>query len=196
MKDLYLSGGSFYGIQEVFSRVKGVVDTKAGYANSSMENPTKDDVDKGLAGAVECVKVTYDPKKIDIASLLALFFTIINPYTDGIQGKYKGPQYRSGIYYTSQEDTIQISYYMAFMANKGVRHQMTDNSFVINQYEGEGGRRPPIRTEAKELINFFEAPAEEQHYLRRNLTAYTPINIQLLEQVGAIEKIQEELESE
>ena len=56
MKDLYLSGGSFYGIQEVFSRVKGVVDTKAGYANSSMENPTKDDVDKGLAGAVECVK--------------------------------------------------------------------------------------------------------------------------------------------
>ena len=95
-KDLYLAGGSFHGLQEVFSRIYGVVDTQAGYANSRIEAPTKEQVADGSAEAVECVKVTYNPKKIDIGMLLNVFFTIINPYTDGIQGKYVGPQYQIG----------------------------------------------------------------------------------------------------
>ena len=72
-KDLYLAGGSFHGLQEVFSRIYGVVDTKAGYANSRIEAPTKEQVADGSAEAVECVKVTYNPKKIDIGMLLNVF---------------------------------------------------------------------------------------------------------------------------
>ena len=120
-KDLYLAGGSFHGLQEVFSRIYGVVDTQAGYANSCIEAPTKEQVADGSAEAVECVKVTYNPKKIDIGMLLNVFFTIINPYTDGIQGKYVGPQYRSGIYYTSKEDVPQISYFLVFLQNRSPR---------------------------------------------------------------------------
>ena len=114
VKDLYLAGGPYYGVQEVFSRIKGVVETTAGFANSSVPNPRKEDVENGKVQAVECVKVTYNPKKIDIGTLLSVFFTIVNPYTDGIQGKCTGPHYRTGIYYVSGEDTPQITYYMAY----------------------------------------------------------------------------------
>ena len=185
-KDLYLAGGSFHGLQEVFSRIYGVVDTQAGYANSCIEAPTKEQVADGSAEAVECVKVTYNPKKIDIGMLLNVFFTIINPYTDGIQGKYVGPQYRSGIYYTSKEDVPQISYFLVFLQNRGIAHQMTDNALVVNEFEGEGKVRPKVRTEMKELVNFYPAIEEEQHYLRSHPDAYTPIDIHLLEELKII----------
>lgn len=95
-KDLYLAGGSFHGLQEVFSRIYGVVDTQAGYANSCIKAPTKEQVADGSAEAVECVKVTYNPKKIDIGMLLNVFFTIINPYTDGIQGNMSARSTEAG----------------------------------------------------------------------------------------------------
>lgn len=184
MKELYLAGGPYYGLQEVFSRVKGVVDTRAGYANSVIENPTKDDVVSGRAQAVECVKVVYNPKKIDISALLSVFFTVINPYTDGIQGKCEGPHYRTGVYFTSGEDSMQLGYYMSYMANRGNPRQMTENSFVFNEFEGKQRARPPVRTECKRLENFYEAPEEEQFYLRSHPDTYSPIDIRLLEESG------------
>lgn len=189
MKDLYLAGGSYYGIQEVFSRIKGVTATVAGYANSQIENPKKEDVHSGKAGAVECVKVTYNPKKIDIGSLLSVFFTIINPYTDGIQGKCVGKHYRTGVYYTSAEDIPQITYYMAYINCRGQSRPMSEACLIFNEYENEKNFRPPIRTEAKRLENFYEAPEEEQYYLRKNPETYTPINISLLEESGTLEKV-------
>lgn len=189
-KDLYLAGGSYYGLQEVFSRVYGVVKTEVGYANSNVENPTRVMVEGGEADAKECVKVTYNPKKIDIGMLLNVFFTIINPYTDGIQGKYVGPQYRSGVYYTSKEDVPQISYYLVFLQNRGVSKQVTDSALVVNEFEGEGKVRPKVRTEMGELKNFYAAPEEEQYYLRSYPDTYTPIDIGLLEKLKIIQSVQ------
>lgn len=187
-KDLYLAGGSYYGLQEVFSRVYGVVKTEVGYANSNVENPTRVMVEGGDADAKECVKVTYNPKKIDIGMLLNVFFTIINPYTDGIQGKYVGPQYRSGVYYTSKEDVPQISYYLVFLQNRGVSKQVTDSALVVNEFEGEGKVRPKVRTEMGELKNFYAAPEEEQYYLRSHPDTYTPIDIRLLKKLKIIQE--------
>ena len=167
MKELYLAGGPYYGLQEVFSRVKGVARVRAGFANCSSDSPSKEDIYSGKVEGRECIQVIYNPKKIDIVSLLSLFFTIINPYTDGIQGKAEGPQFRSGVYYTSPEDTMQISYYLTFL-------------------------RPPIRTEMKRLENFYEAPEEEQFYLRKHPGTYTPIHIDLLEELGTIGKAENE----
>ena len=155
MKDLYLAGGPYYGVQEVFSRIKGVVETTAGFANSSVPNPRKEDVENGKVQAVECVKVTYNPKKIDIGTLLSVFFTIVNPYTDGIQGKCTGPHYRTGIYYVSGEDTPQITYYMAYYQNRGNSRPVSESCLVFNEYENEKNIRPPIRTEARRLENFY-----------------------------------------
>lgn len=189
MKELYLAGGPYYGLQEVFSRVKGVARVEAGFANCSAPNPSKDDIYSGKVEGRECIRVIYNPKKIDIVSLLSLFFTIINPHTDGIQGKAVGPQFRSGVYYTSHEDTMQISYYLVFLQNRGVSRRMTQSSFIVNEYEGEGKHLPPIRTEAKPLENFYPAPEEEQFYLRSHPGTYTPINIPLLEKLGTIEPV-------
>ena len=191
MKELYLAGGPYYGLQKVFSRVKGVARVRAGFANCSREAPSKEDIYSGKVEGRECIQVIYNPKKIDIVSLLSLFFTIINPYTDGIQGKAVGPQFKSGVYYTSREDTMQISYYLIFLQNRGITHRMTDAAIVFNEFEGEGGRRPKIRTEMKPLENFYEAPEEEQFYLRKHPGAYTPIHIDLLEELGTIEKAEE-----
>ena len=187
MKELYLAGGSYYGIQEVFSRLPGVVDTVAGFANCSVENPTKEMFQEGKAEGRECVKVIYNPKKIDISMMLQVFFTLINPYTDGIQGKLRGHQYRSGVYYVSREDTFQIGYYMSFIQNRGLPRQMTEAAMVINEFEGEKKVRPKVKTEMAELINFYPAPEEEQHYLRSHPDAYTPIDIKLLEQLKIIQ---------
>ena len=140
MKELYLAGGPYYGLQEVFSRVKGVARVRAGFANCSTDFPSKEDIYSGKVEGRECIQVIYNPKKIDIVSLLSLFFTIINPYTDGIQGKAEGPQFRSGVYYTSREDTMQISYYLTFLQNRGIHRRMTDDAVVFNAFEGEGGK--------------------------------------------------------
>lgn len=186
MKDLYLAGGPYYGVQEVFSRLYGVTDTTAGWANSSEEGLTKERVATGGTGAVECVRVTYNPKKIDISMLLNVFFTVINPYTQGIQGKCSGPQYRTGVYYTSGEDVPQISYYMAFIQTRGLARPMSESCLVVNEFEGEGARRPKVQTEMKRLENFQPAPEEEQHYLRKHPDAYSPIDIALLEKLNVI----------
>ena len=186
MKELYLAGGPYYGLQEVFSRVRGVAEVTAGFANCSSPSPSKEDIYSGKVEGRECIRIIYDPKKIDIVSLLSLFFTIINPYTDGIQGKAVGPQFKSGVYYTSHEDTMQISYYLIFLQNRGVNRRMTDAAIVFNEFEGEGGHPPKVRTEMKPLENFYESPEEEQYYLRKHPDAYTPINIPLLEKLGSI----------
>ena len=90
------------------------------------------------------------------------------------------------------EDTMQISYYLTFLQNRGIHRRMTDDAVVFNAFEGEGGRRPPIRTEMKRLENFYEAPEEEQYFLRKHPGTYTPIHIDLLEELGTIGKAENE----
>lgn len=185
MKELYLAGGPYYGIQEVFSRIYGVTETVAGFANSGKENLTKKEVADGNTGAVECVKVTYNPKKIDIGSLLSIFFTIINPYTDGVQGKCEGPQYKTGIYFTSNEDIPQITYYVTYIQNRGTSRQMSESCLIMNDVQKN--IPPKVHTEVKKLENFYEAPEEEQHFLKKHPETYSPIDIKLLEEAGTFD---------
>ena len=84
MKELYLAGGPYYGLQEVFSRVKGVARVRAGFANCSSDSPSKEDIYSGKVEGRECIQVIYNPKKIDIVSLLSLFFPPPPPPTVGI----------------------------------------------------------------------------------------------------------------
>lgn len=182
-KELYLAGGPFHGLQEVFSRIYGVLDTVAGYAHGApREDGTLPE------GTVECVKVVYNPNRIDIGTLLSIFFTVVNPYTDGIQGKCQGPRYRSGIYYTSKEDVPQISYYMLFIQHRGESRPISESCLVVNEFEGEKKFRPPIRTELAELDEFHPAPEEAQHLYRKDPSIYTPIDIPKLEELGVFKK--------
>ncbi|MFQ7739822.1 MAG: peptide-methionine (S)-S-oxide reductase MsrA, partial [Emergencia timonensis] len=104
IKTIYLAGGCFWGLQKLMSELKGVVYTTAGYANGSGEGDAKyQKVCSGRTGFRETVRVDYDPAAVDLATLLHVFFYVIDPEAVNRQGNDVGSQYQSGIYYDAQD---------------------------------------------------------------------------------------------
>ena len=89
MKDkaeIYLAGGCFWGTEHFLKQIRGVEQTEVGYANSQVPNPTYKEVCTGNTGAVETVKVVYDPRTVDLDLLLDLYFQTIDPTSVNRQG--------------------------------------------------------------------------------------------------------------
>jgi peptide methionine sulfoxide reductase msrA/msrB len=100
---IYFAGGCFWGTEHFFKQVKGVVTTEVGFANGHTENPTYKEVIRKETGYAETVKVTYDPQQVDFKLLLDLYFLTIDPTSVNKQGNDVGDQYRTGIYYTTDQ---------------------------------------------------------------------------------------------
>jgi peptide-methionine (S)-S-oxide reductase len=100
---LTLGGGCFWCTEAVYLRVKGVVDVESGYCNGQTVNPSYEQVCGGRTGHAEVVKLVYDPALVSVRELLEIFFVIHDPTTLNAQGNDQGTQYRSGIYFTTQE---------------------------------------------------------------------------------------------
>lgn len=108
------AGGCFWGVQGVFERVKGVVDTTAGYAGGSKETATYDQVSSETTGHAESVKVVYDPSQITYGQLLRVFFSVAHDPTQlNRQGPDVGTSYRSAIFYTNDEQRKISEAYIA-----------------------------------------------------------------------------------
>jgi peptide-methionine (S)-S-oxide reductase len=108
------AGGCFWGVQGVFERVKGVVETKAGYAGGTAETATYDQVSSETTGHAESVKVVYDPSQITYGQLLRVFFSVAHDPTQmNRQGPDVGTSYRSAIFYTSEEQRRISEAYIA-----------------------------------------------------------------------------------
>ena len=159
LKEIWLAGGCFWGVQAYFARVYGVAETTAGYANGRTETPTYEEVCSGRTGHAEAVHLRYDPERVTLASLLRHFFRIIDPTTRNRQGNDRGSQYRSGIYYRDEEDLPVIRAVMA---------------------EVQAQCKDPIVTEVQPLANFFPAEAYHQNYLEKNLGGYCHVDFRLL----------------
>ena len=100
---IVLSGGCFWGIQAVFEHVKGVTSATSGYAGGSAQSADYETVSSGDTGHAESVKVVYDPSKITLGQLLRVFFSVAHDPTElNRQGPDYGTQYRSAIFYTSE----------------------------------------------------------------------------------------------
>ena len=155
MKEIYLAGGCFWGVEKYLSLIKGVVCTEVGYANGHTENPTYEDVCFRETGHAETVKVVYDPGIISLSFLLKLYYDIIDPTSLNRQGGDSGEQYRTGIYYTDDADkpTIENS-----LAN------------LQKQYD------EPVVVELKKLANYFPAEEYHQKYLEKTPGGYCHIN--------------------
>src|SRR5277367_4304078 len=98
------AGGCFWGTQAVFERVKGVVDTTAGYSGGTALTATYDQVNTETTGHAESVRVVYDPSKITYGQLLRIFFSVAHDPTQlNRQGPDVGSSYRSVIFYSSDE---------------------------------------------------------------------------------------------
>lgn len=143
---LVLGGGCFWCTEAVFDRVEGVVDVESGYCNGHVAQPSYEQVCTGNTGHAEVVKLRFDPARIMLRELLEIFFVVHDPTTLNRQGNDVGPQYRSGIYTTSDAQTREAQAVIAEMAASGT-------------YAGR-----PIVTEVKPLANYWPAEAYHQDY--------------------------------
>ena len=142
MKKATFGAGCFWGVEEAFRNISGVVGTSVGYSGGSVPKPTYERVCTDTTGHAEAVEVEYDPEKVSYDQLLDVFWTIHDPTTPNRQGPDVGSQYRSAIYYHDDEQKAQA--------------EASRQKFATNR------RFPrPIVTEITPASTFW--PAEEYH---------------------------------
>jgi peptide-methionine (S)-S-oxide reductase len=110
-ESIVLGGGCFWCTEAVYQRVKGVEEVTPGYAGGRLPNPSYEQVTGGDTGHAEVIKVTFDPVQISLAQILEIFWTVHDPTQLNRQGADVGTQYRSIIFYASdeQKETIERS---------------------------------------------------------------------------------------
>ena len=96
LREIYLAGGCFWGVEEYFSRIPGVAGAVSGYANGRVERPTYEQVCLDTTGFAEAVRISYDPDVVTLRILIRQFFEIIDPISVNRQGNDRGSQYRTG----------------------------------------------------------------------------------------------------
>ena len=107
MERATFAGGCFWGTEEAFRTLDGVIETAVGYMGGTTENPTYEKVCTGQTGHAEVVDITFDPAIITYQQLIELFWASHNPTSLNFQGVDHGTQYRSAIYYYSDEQRQQ-----------------------------------------------------------------------------------------
>lgn len=152
---IYLAGGCFWGVEQYFALVPGVLDAVSGYAQGHVEHPSYQEVCTGTTGHTETVRVVYDPGRVSLGHLLELYYDIIDPYSLNRQGNDRGPQYRTGIYYTSEEDGTVA------------------REFIASKQAAAGQR---IVVEVEPLTAFWGAEDYHQDYLEKNPFGYCHIS--------------------
>ena len=98
-----LRSGCFWSLQETLRQIPGVIKTTAGYTGGTLKNPTYAHMKGGDTGHAEALKIIFDPNKTSFENILHFFFKIHDPSTPKRQGNDRGSQYRSAIFYTSEE---------------------------------------------------------------------------------------------
>jgi len=106
METTYFGAGCFWGVEHAFQHIDGVIETKVGFMGGTTENPTYKQVCGDDTGHVETTKVVFDPSKVSYRDLVNKFFEIHDPTQLNAQGADIGEQYRSVIFYTSEEQKI------------------------------------------------------------------------------------------
>ncbi|RYY93068.1 MAG: peptide-methionine (S)-S-oxide reductase [Comamonadaceae bacterium] len=142
LKTLVLGGGCFWCTEAVYVKVKGVTDVESGYSNGAAQRPSYEQVCTGTTGHNEVVKLTYDPAQVSTRQLLEVFFVVHDPTTLNRQGNDVGTQYRSGIYYTDDE-----------------QKQVAES--LLRELAEQKAFGKPVVTEVLPLDNYW--PAEEYH---------------------------------
>lgn len=141
--------GCFWCTEAVFLRVKGVSKVVSGYSGGKIKNPTYREVCSGLTGHAEVIQITYSPEEVSFEDLLEVFWNTHDPTTLNRQGADEGTQYRSVVFYHSEEQKEAAENY---------KQQLDDSKMFKN----------PIVTEISPLTNFYAAEAPHQNYFELN----------------------------
>ena len=159
-KDIYLAGGCFWGTEHFFKQIEGVIETEVGFANGNTENPTYKEVYTDETGYAETVHVKYNPDVVSLNFLLQMFFKAIDPTSLNKQGHDEGTRYRTGIYYTNNDDICIIE------------KALNDEQKKYDQ---------PLVVENLPLKNFYTAEEYHQDYLDKNPNGYCHLPLSLFE---------------
>ena len=148
MESATFGAGCFWGVEESFRQVPGVIDTAVGYLGGHTEDPTYQDVCTDETGHAEVVQVTYDPAKVRYEQLLDIFWSAHDPTTLNRQGPDVGTQYRSAIFFHSPEQER--------LARASKERMRTSGKFPR-----------PIVTEITPASTFYRAEEYHQKYLAK-----------------------------
>jgi len=143
------AAGCFWGVEDIYRQVPGVIDVISGYTGGTTEDPTYQDVGSDRTGHAEAVEVTYDPEKVGYEKLVQIFWDNHNPTTLNRQGPDIGTQYRSAIFYHSPEQKE-----IAERSKAGL--------------EASKKWKTPIVTEIVEAKSFYKAEEYHQRYLEKH----------------------------
>ena len=152
---IILGMGCFWGAEKIFWQLDGVYHTSVGYAGGYTKNPTYDEVCSGLTGHTEVVRVVYDPKKLNLKTILIEFWEGHDPTQGMRQGNDIGTQYRSVIFVNNSENLNDVK-------TSKIEFQSLLHSSGFNE----------ITTEIKKNIDFYFAETYHQQYLYKNPNGY------------------------
>jgi peptide-methionine (S)-S-oxide reductase len=149
-----LAGGCFWGVEDLFRKLPGVLNTEVGYTGGKTAAPTYKEVKTGATGHAEAIRIEYDPERISYRQLIEFFFQIHDPTTLNRQGNDIGSQYRSAIFFLNkaQEETARAT---------------------IADFEKSGVYGRKIMTEVVAAGPWFDAEAYHQDYLVTYPDGYT-----------------------
>jgi peptide-methionine (S)-S-oxide reductase len=149
-EQIVLSGGCFWGMEAVFDQLKGVTNVVSGYTGGKQATAHYDLVSSGLTGHAESVQITFDPSKVSLQQLFAVYFLVAHDPTQlDRQGPDVGSQYRSVIWYQ----------------NEAQRQAADDYIKLLTARKVYGA---PIVTQVQPLVAFYPAETYHQHFVARN----------------------------
>ncbi|NND79244.1 MAG: peptide-methionine (S)-S-oxide reductase MsrA [Maribacter sp.] len=156
----YFASGCFWCVEAIYEDIIGVKEVISGYSGGTENNPTYEQVGRGLTSHAEAVKVYYDPEEVDFETLVKVFFGSHDPTTLNRQGPDRGPQYRSIAFYNNANEKKIIEDYIAQLTKERI-------------YDS------PIVTQVEEFVKFYDAEDYHQDYERLNPNNPYIINISI-----------------
>ncbi len=147
------AGGCFWCMELPFEKIDGVIEVISGYTGGHTEDPTYEEVSSGKTGHLEAIQITYDPSKVRYAELLAVFWKQIDPTDKAGQFVDRGSQYRTAIFYHTEE-------------------QRTIAEQSKRELEQSGRYRKPIVTGILKAAPFYPAEEYHQNYYKKNPMRY------------------------
>ncbi|MCZ7582625.1 MAG: peptide-methionine (S)-S-oxide reductase MsrA [Deltaproteobacteria bacterium] len=148
-KEAMFGAGCFWGVEESFRHIDGVIDTAVGYAGGSTEHPSYEDVCTGTTGHAEVVHVKFDPERVSYRQLLDTFFEIHDPTTPNRQGPDVGTQYRSAVFFYEDE-------------------QEAAARETMRRLDASGAFGRPLVTQIVPAAPFWRAEEYHQRYFEKN----------------------------
>ena len=150
IKKAYLAGGCFWGMEELFRKQTGVLDTQVGYTGGGNDDPTYEQ----HPGHAEALEISYDSEKTSFKHILDFFFRIHNPTTKNQQGNDIGSSYRSAIFFQNDEE-------------KNEAEQFVDLVTASKRWDN------PVVTTLEPFTAFYPAETYHQDYLQKNPGGYS-----------------------